>query len=73
MVERRKVKDMNQFRLYLLYLCIYIMSQGNSLCSYIKQTKTSFLFPFTKLENRRVEQVSPGVGDTCERGEEVEK
>jgi hypothetical protein len=32
------------------------MSQINSLYSYLKQTKMSFFF-FTKLENRRVEQV----------------
>jgi hypothetical protein len=36
------------------------MSQGNSLCSYLKQTKTSFFFSFTKLENRRTEQVLSG-------------
>jgi hypothetical protein len=34
------------------------MSQGNSLCSYLKPTKMSF-FSFTKLENRRAEQVLP--------------
>jgi hypothetical protein len=33
--------------------------QGNSLCSYLKQTKMSF-FSFTKSENRRMEQVLPG-------------
>jgi hypothetical protein len=33
------------------------MSQGNTLCSHRKQTKMSFFFSFTKLENRRVEQV----------------
>jgi hypothetical protein len=33
------------------------MSQGNSLCSYLKQTKMPFFFPFTKSENRRAEQV----------------
>jgi hypothetical protein len=33
------------------------MSQGNPLCSYLKQTKTSsYYFFFTKSENRRVEQ-----------------
>jgi hypothetical protein len=35
------------------------MSQGNSLCNYLKETKMSF-FSFTKLENRRVEQVLLG-------------
>jgi hypothetical protein len=34
------------------------MSQGNPLCSYLKQRKMSF-FSFTKSENRRVEQVLP--------------
>jgi hypothetical protein len=34
------------------------MSQGNSLCSYLQKTKTSFFFLFfTKSENRRAEQV----------------
>jgi hypothetical protein len=33
------------------------ISQGNSLCSYLKQTKMSFLFSFIKLEDRRAEQV----------------
>jgi hypothetical protein len=32
------------------------LSQGNSQCSYLKQTKMSF-FSFTKLENRRAELV----------------
>jgi hypothetical protein len=36
------------------------MSQGNSLCSYIKQMKTSF--SFIKLESSRAEQVLPGGG-----------
>jgi hypothetical protein len=35
------------------------MSQGNSLYSYLKQTKWHF-FLFTKSENRRAEQVLPG-------------
>jgi hypothetical protein len=35
------------------------MSQGNSLCSYLKQTKKIFFF-FTKTENRRTEQVLSG-------------
>jgi hypothetical protein len=52
------------------------MSQGNTLCSYLKQTKVSFFFPFTKLENSRAEQVLPGVGvgvGSSGRGEEVGK
>jgi hypothetical protein len=37
------------------------MSQGNSLCSYLKRTKMSFTsFFFTKLENRRAEQILSG-------------
>jgi hypothetical protein len=48
------------------------ISQENSLCSYLKQTKMSFLFSFTKLENRRAAQVLPGVGYQQER-EEVRK
>jgi hypothetical protein len=43
------------------------MSQGNSLCSYLKQTKMSF-FSFTKLENKRAEQVLPGGVGTSGRG-----
>jgi hypothetical protein len=35
------------------------MSHGNSLYNYLKQTKMSFYFSSTKLENRRVEQVLP--------------
>jgi hypothetical protein len=35
------------------------MSQGNSLYSYLKQTKMSFFF-LTKSENKRVEQVLSG-------------
>jgi hypothetical protein len=33
------------------------ISAGNSLCSYLKQTKMSF---FDKSENRRAEQILPG-------------
>jgi hypothetical protein len=40
--------------------------KGPSLCSYLKQTKKSFFFSFTKSENRRVEQVLSQV-DTSER------
>jgi hypothetical protein len=36
------------------------MSQGNSLYNYLKQIKMSFFFSFTKLENRRAEQVLSG-------------
>jgi hypothetical protein len=32
------------------------MSQGNSLCSYLKQTKMSF-FSFTKSENKKEKKV----------------
>jgi hypothetical protein len=44
------------------------MSQGNSLGSYLKQTKMSF-FSFTKLENRRAELVLPvGGGKRLKKG-----
>jgi hypothetical protein len=43
------------------------LPQGNSLCSYLKQTKMSF-FSFAKSENKRAEQVlSGGLGPV--RGE----
>jgi hypothetical protein len=48
------------------------MSQGNSLCSYLKQTKMTFYF-FYKIGNRRAEQVLPGVIGTSGKGEEVRK
>jgi hypothetical protein len=38
------------------------MSQGNSLCSYLKLVKNVIIFSFTKPEKRRVEQVLPGKG-----------
>jgi hypothetical protein len=47
--------------------------QGNSLCSYLKQTKMSFFCSFTKLENRGAEQVLLGVIGTSGREEEVRK
>jgi hypothetical protein len=49
------------------------MSQGNSLHNYLKQTKTSFFFflPFTKLKNRRAEQVLSG--ELIKVGEDVGK
>jgi hypothetical protein len=48
------------------------MSQGNSLYSYLKQTKMSFVF-FTKPENRRADGVLYGAVDTSVRDEEVGK
>jgi hypothetical protein len=48
------------------------ISQGNFLCSYLKQTKMS-LFSFIKSENRRVEQVLPGEVGTSGKREEVRK
>jgi hypothetical protein len=48
------------------------ISQGNFLCSYLKQTKM-FFFSFTKSEDRRVEQVLPGEVGTSGIGEEVGK
>jgi hypothetical protein len=38
------------------------ISQRNSLCRFLKQTKISF-FSFTKSEKRRVEQILPGGRD----------
>jgi hypothetical protein len=51
------------------------MKIENSLCSYHKQVKLPFLFSFRKLENRRVEQILPGLGGvgTSGREEEVKK
>jgi hypothetical protein len=52
---------------------VYIeMSQGNSLFSYGKQTKT-LLFSLTKSENSSTGQVLPGVEDWCQCGGEVGK
>jgi hypothetical protein len=48
------------------------MSQGNSLCIYLKQIKMSFFFSFTKLENRRAEQILPGGKRRCGRAWEGE-
>jgi hypothetical protein len=46
-------------------------SQGNSLCSYLKQGKMSFFsFPSTKSENRRVEEVPRGWVGGLDRGRE---
>jgi hypothetical protein len=46
----------------LLYLRPWILERDNLvLCSYHNQTKMSFLFSFTKSENRRVEHVLTGV------------
>jgi hypothetical protein len=36
---------------------VHKKSQGNSLCSYLKQTKMSLFFTFTECENRRAEEV----------------
>jgi hypothetical protein len=38
------------------------MSQGHSLCSYLKQAKISFVFSFIKSENSTVEEILPGRG-----------
>jgi hypothetical protein len=48
------------------------MSQRNSLCSYLKQKKSS-VFSFTKLENRREEWVLPGGIGSSGRREEMRK
>jgi hypothetical protein len=47
----------------LIWVIIHIymeMSQGSSLCNYLKQTQMSLFFSFAKLENRREEQVLSG-------------
>jgi hypothetical protein len=49
------------------------MSQGNLLHRYLKQTKVSFFFSFTKLKIGRSEQVLPGVVGNSGRGEEERK
>jgi hypothetical protein len=46
------------------------MTQGNSLCSYLKE-KGLFFFSFIKSEARRARQVLPGGIDTSGKGEEV--
>jgi hypothetical protein len=47
MVERRKIEEMNKFKIYIY---IYMeKSQGHSLYSYVKQTKMSFFI----LQNQR--------------------
>jgi hypothetical protein len=43
------------------------LAQGDSLCSHLTHAKMPFIFSFTKSENRRAEQVLPGVG-TSGRG-----
>jgi hypothetical protein len=48
------------------------MKIENSLCSYHKQVKLPFLFSFRKLENRRVEQILPGLGGVGTSGREEE-
>jgi hypothetical protein len=52
-VERRKIEKVNQFGFNITYI---EMSQEISLCSYLKQTKLSFLF-FYKI---REQEVLPG-------------
>jgi hypothetical protein len=48
--------------------------QGNSLCSYLKQAKMSFLLSFfAESENRWAERVLPGGVDTNGMEEEVGK
>jgi hypothetical protein len=50
------------------------ISQGNSLCSYLKETKMSFFFSFTKSENRRIEQVPAWMGGWYQwEGEDIRK
>jgi hypothetical protein len=66
------MEEMNQFELYYIYTYIE-MSQENSLCSYLKQTKMSFFF---NLQNQKTEgwnRSCLGVGSNSGRGEEVGK
>jgi hypothetical protein len=49
------------------------MSQGNLLCSYLKQAKMSFLFSFIIFKNRRVDPVLPGGLVTVGAGRRWEK
>jgi hypothetical protein len=53
------------------------MSQGNSLCSYLKQIQKVIFLSSTESENRKVEQVLPGgfgtSGGWGSRGEDVRK
>jgi hypothetical protein len=46
------------------------MSQGNSLYSYLKQTKISFFFTY---KNKREKQVQSGGVDTNRRGQKIGK
>jgi nickel-dependent lactate racemase len=47
--------------------------EGNSLCSYLKQTKMSFYSSSTKSQNRMVEQVLPGGVGNRRMGDDVGK
>jgi hypothetical protein len=71
-VERRKIQKMNQIRLQYIYIYME-MSQGNLLCSYLKQAKMSFLFSFIIFKNRRVDPVLPGGLVTVGAGRRWEK
>jgi hypothetical protein len=53
----RKKKNRGDEPIGMIIHILMEISQGNSLCTYHKQTKMSFSFSFTKWENRRVEQV----------------
>jgi hypothetical protein len=66
---------MNQIG-YYIYICMEV-PQGNSHVAILNKQKCHFFFlSFVKPENRRAEQVLPGVGgrgDISGRGEEVGK
>jgi hypothetical protein len=65
-VERRKIELMNQFRVIIhMYM---EMSQGNSMYSYLKQTKMLFFF-FYKIREGGVIPVlgEEGVGKGCRK------
>jgi hypothetical protein len=56
-VGKRKIEGMNQFGLSYIYTW---KCQGNSLYSYLKQTKMYFFFFLQKTENRKLKQVLSG-------------
>jgi hypothetical protein len=48
---------------------IYVeVSQGNSLCGYLKQPKMSYFFSFSKLENWKADWVLPEGGGLVSMG-----
>jgi hypothetical protein len=70
LTERRKIEQMNQIRLQYIYTW-KCHKETPGVAVFHKQ-KCHF-FPFTKLENRKAEQVLPGDVGTSGRGKEEEK